>query len=321
MDDPIYPIASQAQRAIGIEMNPVECEHHRKNLPNAVTICDMITPDNAFDLLYPNLESSDVDILKIDIDSYDCHLAQQLLSMIVPKFIIMEVNMAFPPPFEFWVEYDPAKDYDITYKTPHHLLGVDEGATHNSPFFSCSLSHMILRLHRIGYDFVFFEGGDAVFQLRAFRKTEEQVADAYYVFSTAILSVNGASAAELRKWYLAGSKKLEVLKIFFASSIEKSNAANHVTTTIAPKNVFFVHIRYFETINLSAIFNEMQVWLTAWEEFLAGQRGKSVDEVRVPYLLRNGAFLKYFCVITCTGGSCKRKSATCFLQEGILDCW
>lgn len=52
------------------------------------------------------------DVLKVDIDSYDCRVIWELLHGFEhrPSAVILEVNLAFPPPFEFAMLHDTAWD-------------------------------------------------------------------------------------------------------------------------------------------------------------------------------------------------------------------
>ena len=56
----------------------------------------------------PNFRK-DVDVVKVDIDSYDCDLLGSLLRVANPKVINLETSFQFPPPIEFAKHFDRAK--------------------------------------------------------------------------------------------------------------------------------------------------------------------------------------------------------------------
>ena len=51
----------------------------------------------------------DVDVVKVDIDSYDCDLLGALLQVADPKVINLETSFQFPPPIEFAKHFDRAQ--------------------------------------------------------------------------------------------------------------------------------------------------------------------------------------------------------------------
>ncbi|CAD7963742.1 unnamed protein product, partial [Amoebophrya sp. A120] len=120
-------------------------------------------------------------ILKIDIDSFDCVLAEKLLQLnLRPDYLVMEVNAAVPPPFEFAMPYEPRlfskmKTELAAPRTGGHIRSTfghkititrgleEERIIANVPLFSCSLSSMVRQFGAFGYSLVFFHYGDAVF--------------------------------------------------------------------------------------------------------------------------------------------------------------
>ena len=130
-DDPLHNYANLGADGIGVEMCPGWCQQHQAAHPRLETVCRKITPSNLLEaldgtnllsakkievphatenffeekLVLENREaSSSVDIVKVDIDSYDCALAKTLLEYLhpPPKLIIMEVQAGVPPPFRFF---------------------------------------------------------------------------------------------------------------------------------------------------------------------------------------------------------------------------
>ncbi|CAD7927463.1 unnamed protein product [Amoebophrya sp. A25] len=209
--DPLEKLSDRAHVVIGAERNKDLCVEYEKRFPNARLLCGAVHPStiehtvaqalreemNKAGLLAsstrdqePNKEKQssedliDVTILKIDIDSFDCVLAEKMLVLgFRPRFLVMEVNAAIPPPFEFVMPDDPelwaslkvtellapslVEIEDSIPPTAHydHLLPPVRSIA-NVPLFSCSLTSMVRMFSRYSYDLVFFRYGDAVFELR-----------------------------------------------------------------------------------------------------------------------------------------------------------
>eukprot|EP00928_Gymnodinium_smaydae_P090281 TRINITY_DN74109_c0_g1_i1.p1 TRINITY_DN74109_c0_g1~~TRINITY_DN74109_c0_g1_i1.p1 ORF type:complete len:353 (+),score=42.38 TRINITY_DN74109_c0_g1_i1:119-1177(+) len=128
-DDPLQWLASSGafEWALAVEADPLLCEAHRGNFPNIPVLCEQLRPDRLENAFLPALrrvsqtaatvtagksphdsvDADDVmrqspDILKVDIDSYDCDLVARLLQHgLRPRLIVMEVNVNVPPPFKF----------------------------------------------------------------------------------------------------------------------------------------------------------------------------------------------------------------------------
>jgi hypothetical protein len=49
-----------------------------------------------------------IDILSIDIDGNDYHIAPKLIKILAPKVLCVEYNAKFPPPIEMVMEYNPS---------------------------------------------------------------------------------------------------------------------------------------------------------------------------------------------------------------------
>eukprot|EP00929_Paragymnodinium_shiwhaense_P122774 TRINITY_DN95837_c0_g1_i1.p1 TRINITY_DN95837_c0_g1~~TRINITY_DN95837_c0_g1_i1.p1 ORF type:complete len:488 (-),score=27.75 TRINITY_DN95837_c0_g1_i1:18-1448(-) len=84
-----------------------------------------------------------IDVLKIDIDSCDCQLLQGMLRLVRPKFITLEINWGFPPPFKFqrMCHSDLWKQTERAVRFGRGLSGIP---------FGCSLAAAVssLRAHR-----------------------------------------------------------------------------------------------------------------------------------------------------------------------------
>jgi hypothetical protein len=69
---------------------------------------ETVTPRGVRDLLQRYEIQKDFDALKIDIDSFDLAVLREVFRAgYLPKVIMMELNNDFPPPFQFYEDYDP----------------------------------------------------------------------------------------------------------------------------------------------------------------------------------------------------------------------
>lgn len=54
-----------------------------------------------------------VDFFKMDIDSFDCHVLEEVMKAgYRPKVLMMECENGFPPPLRFAVKYSPSSPYN-----------------------------------------------------------------------------------------------------------------------------------------------------------------------------------------------------------------
>eukprot|EP00746_Dinoflagellata_sp_MGD_P142706 gnl/MRDRNA2_/MRDRNA2_75641_c0_seq1.p1 gnl/MRDRNA2_/MRDRNA2_75641_c0~~gnl/MRDRNA2_/MRDRNA2_75641_c0_seq1.p1 ORF type:complete len:865 (+),score=136.20 gnl/MRDRNA2_/MRDRNA2_75641_c0_seq1:41-2596(+) len=97
---------------------------------------------------------SPLDILVVDIDSWDCAVAAAVVKFLRPKIINIEVNYQIPPPFRFNREYDPTAAVwrEDTYTNSTFMATV-----------GCSLSYATKLFGELGYYLLFIYEADAVF--------------------------------------------------------------------------------------------------------------------------------------------------------------
>ena len=91
-DDPLSALSHRAgSNVIAVERNPELCEQYRRNFPRAVLICDALTPENSREKIFAAAAGWEqgggrrrlpLSVLKIDIDSFDCSLAEMLIDML-----------------------------------------------------------------------------------------------------------------------------------------------------------------------------------------------------------------------------------------------
>jgi len=68
-------------------------------------IKSFITKDNINELIFNNIDSSEIDLLSVDIDGNDYHVLNGL-TCIKPRVIVIEYNAKFPPPISFCMDYN-----------------------------------------------------------------------------------------------------------------------------------------------------------------------------------------------------------------------
>merc|ERR1712059_246336 len=85
-DDPIYDYARRTNATgVAVERDPDRCASHRRALPAVNVQCSEVTPQNVLSLLAAGgvtAQSNDgelLDVLRVDIDSYDCPVVEVLL--------------------------------------------------------------------------------------------------------------------------------------------------------------------------------------------------------------------------------------------------
>ena len=138
--DPMYPLFVSGWSGIAVELRDSSFQMLVKNLPwpRVVKLKQAITPSNIVDLLRSSGAPAHLDIVKIDIDSYDIFVLEALLrdGTFEPKILVMEINEKVPPPVCYSLNY-------------HRKWGW--AADHH---FGCSLSMALHILKGVGYQVV-----------------------------------------------------------------------------------------------------------------------------------------------------------------------
>jgi len=138
-EDPVYPVFSEMHYAgVAIEGDPKWSAALHRNLPaqNISKVISFITPQNVGRLLADAKSPMRPELLKIDIDGYDCSVIVAILALgYLPKIVHMEVNAHIPPPYEFTVGYSP------DYKSHYGFSG----------FYGCSIAKASAILRPHGY--------------------------------------------------------------------------------------------------------------------------------------------------------------------------
>lgn len=195
-DDPLYEYARETGAVgVAIERDPELCERHRQNLPQVEVVCAEVTPQNVLSLVHAGMQPPiDVDVLKVDIDSYDCPVLEALLPTVSARFVLMEVNPSIPPPYRWaMLHHRDLWPFFNSHVTPEEV-----------PIRGCSLSYEIDLLRRHGYDFIAFGGHDALFAHRSVRAAWlplEPPMDEFDCYNEAFIAANGIPIGRTRRWF------------------------------------------------------------------------------------------------------------------------
>lgn len=196
-DDPLFEYARQINATgIAVERDPDRCERHQQALPAVKMVCSEVTPQNVLGLVSDLVETPPVwlDVLKVDIDSYDCPVLEALLGRLNARIILMEVNPSIPPPYQWAMLHHPELwTFFNNFPQPEEV-----------PIRGCSLSYAIDLLRRFGYDFVAFGGHDAVFTHRSVRSAWlplQPPMDEFDCYNEAFIAANGIPIQRTRRWF------------------------------------------------------------------------------------------------------------------------
>ena len=111
--DPVYELLELGWKALCIEPDPQLAATARSNLEqfaqNAIIHEGFLGVDNIADIFEQHdilyREAGDIDIIKLDIDSFDAYLMDRVLEVTRPKLFQIEYNVRFPPPVSFNTDY------------------------------------------------------------------------------------------------------------------------------------------------------------------------------------------------------------------------
>eukprot|EP00578_Thalassiosira_sp_NH16_P009972 CAMPEP_0181119034 /NCGR_PEP_ID=MMETSP1071-20121207/23391_1 /TAXON_ID=35127 /ORGANISM="Thalassiosira sp., Strain NH16" /LENGTH=439 /DNA_ID=CAMNT_0023203563 /DNA_START=125 /DNA_END=1444 /DNA_ORIENTATION=- len=114
-----------------------------------------ILADTIVKLLTENAYGQNIDLLKIDIDSFDCHVMKAILNGgIRPKVIVMEANVKFPPQIRFAMT--PG------YEESGTQIGFD--SEKRGTFYGCSMGYQV---HDVmapnGYDLYYMDWNNVMY--------------------------------------------------------------------------------------------------------------------------------------------------------------
>eukprot|EP00928_Gymnodinium_smaydae_P074070 TRINITY_DN57155_c0_g1_i1.p1 TRINITY_DN57155_c0_g1~~TRINITY_DN57155_c0_g1_i1.p1 ORF type:complete len:518 (+),score=44.39 TRINITY_DN57155_c0_g1_i1:140-1693(+) len=156
--DPLWPLLSLNYTGTWVEREARHYDSLRRHLgPGVDRRIMMMSVDtsNIRDVLERSgllrEDGAGLDVLKVDIDSFDCDIVQAVLSEgVLPKLVVLEINWGFPPPLRY------ARHY-----SQHSRKGSGR-KTGNLPF-GCSISYSVNMMSEFGYDLLQVEANDAIF--------------------------------------------------------------------------------------------------------------------------------------------------------------
>ena len=121
-------VVNQGWSSFQIEGDEERAKQLAKNYedyPNTRTLNDWVWPGNVEILFEENGVPKDLDFLVIDIDSNDYYI-WRMIREFRPKVVMIEVNMAFPPPERMVIDYHPMNYWDLTYYTGASIQSMTE---------------------------------------------------------------------------------------------------------------------------------------------------------------------------------------------------
>ncbi|NJL71295.1 MAG: hypothetical protein HC888_06630 [Candidatus Competibacteraceae bacterium] len=204
--DPCYPLFKDGHPGLAMDVFDSDSavgQAARRNLTFdsvALQLGTFVTPENITDLLSAHNVPMKLDVVKIDIDSFDGALLERILDAgWRPRLICVEVNADIPPPFGFSMHYSP------------EFLGNEAywwGVYGISPALAARIAS------KYGYDFLAFDFGypDMISGIRDMMFIDKESAraldmgqgmswiDAYYLEPLAYSHFKGRPKVDPREW-------------------------------------------------------------------------------------------------------------------------
>ena len=102
-DDPVFGILDDDERWRGVlvDGDPAQGPKMAERFPRQTTMVSYITPDTVVDLVRPYINESKPDVVKLDIDSFDCSVLRVIFRELRPRIVVSEVNVKFAPDTSF----------------------------------------------------------------------------------------------------------------------------------------------------------------------------------------------------------------------------
>eukprot|EP00927_Polykrikos_kofoidii_P038697 TRINITY_DN33108_c0_g1_i1.p1 TRINITY_DN33108_c0_g1~~TRINITY_DN33108_c0_g1_i1.p1 ORF type:complete len:622 (-),score=119.05 TRINITY_DN33108_c0_g1_i1:8-1873(-) len=262
-DDLVHNLVADLEvggASLAVERDERRCVEHSANLPHVALACMEVTPRLLVRLARDHWRrlggTVHVDVVKIDVDSFDCDLAEALLQepWLSVRVLVLEVNSAVPPPVGFAARYRPGAafvDLDMGFIEP----GADRTprATSGAPVYGCSLSHQVRAFGEHGFDLVHFHLGDAVFLRR------DVPVDPW--LSTA----EAQQRAARQQQKVAAYPSLDEFEIY---------ASQRIGAAVPGKTL---RRWFFELEDPEEVFEEVLQWLLAWRHMMAKATGTPLE--------------------------------------------
>lgn len=160
-DDPMFPFMDAGWEGLLVDGDPNQKENLQKRFPTDKAKIDIsyIFADTIPTLLEKHDFANDVDMLKIDIDSFDCYVMHVVLEQIQPKVIIMEVNVKLPPHFRMAM----FPGYERSY-SEDALTQIFFDSEQRRHIYGCSLAYQVEDLMKPnGYELVLLDWNNAIY--------------------------------------------------------------------------------------------------------------------------------------------------------------
>ena len=102
-DDPVFGIldADDRWRGVLVDGDPAQGPKMAERFPHQTTMVSYITPATVVDLVRPYINESKPDVVKLDIDSFDCSVLRVIFRELRPRIVVSEVNVKFAPDTSF----------------------------------------------------------------------------------------------------------------------------------------------------------------------------------------------------------------------------
>lgn len=161
--DPVFPLYDRGWTGVMIDGDRKQRAKMTARFPSKhiSKMIAIVEPDTAAELIEDGMKRAlgnstrQPDLLKIDIDSFDCSVIDALLYRFDfrPKFIVMEVNVKFPP--------------SILFSLAKPAGAVDFDSERRGHFYGCSLAYQVRALLApIGYRLVCLDYNNALYARR-----------------------------------------------------------------------------------------------------------------------------------------------------------
>jgi len=207
-EDPLYDLVTQ-EGLTGVAVEPAtdKCLAFQRHLSNITLQCTSATPQILPGLILEHVGPA-VDVVKVDIDSYDCAILEELLSRLTTHLLLMEVNPGIPPPFKWAMRYHA----DLSA----FLGNLDAEELQSAPIRGCSLSYVVSLAKKYGYDFVAFGHHDALFSHRSLRHVWDwqPPMDEVRCYNESFVSLNGIPIELARQWFFEGDLSSNIVSIW-----------------------------------------------------------------------------------------------------------
>jgi len=159
-DDPCFPFIDSGWEGLLVDGDPTQTKKWAQRFPNKSTkdnVVAYILADTLPNLLKQHGYDSGVDLLKIDIDSFDCYVMKKVINLVRPPVIVMEVNVKFPP----HIRMAMIPGYTSVSEGSHQIQFDSEKRGH---VYGCSLSYQIMDLMRPNnYELLHLDWNNAIY--------------------------------------------------------------------------------------------------------------------------------------------------------------